>query len=358
MKSNYYGIIMAGGVGSRFWPVSTQQKPKQFHDMLGTGETLLQKTFSRLHQLIPSENIKIATNQSYENLVLEQLPLVKKQQVLLEPAMRNTAPCILYSALKIYKENPNAVMIVAPSDHWIEKESTFLEDLERAFDFALKNDVLLTLGIQPKNPNTGYGYIRFETSEKDIKKVLNFTEKPSLEVAKTFLKSGEYLWNAGIFVWSAKSIIKAFQKHLPKMYDLFLKGTEMFNTNKERTFINKNYANSENVSIDFGIMEKADNVYVKPVDIGWNDLGTWGSLYHKKEKDEQQNATINGSIFYRESTHNIVKVSEGKRVVLQGLSDFIVVEKEDLLLICPKDKEQEIKQIRGDVKDVFGENYV
>lgn len=358
MKNKYYAVIMAGGVGSRFWPVSTQQNPKQFHDMLGTGQTLIQKTFDRLNKIIPSENIKIATNERYEGIVLKQLPKIDKKQVLLEPAMRNTAPCILYSALKIYKENPEAVMIVAPSDHWIEKEATFLENLEMAFEVSSQNDVLLTLGIEPNHPNTGYGYIQFEKSEQKMKKVRCFTEKPSLEKAEKFIKQGDYLWNAGIFVWSAKSILQAFQRHLPKMYDLFSKGLETLNTEKESGFINEYYADCENISIDFGIMEKAENVSVIPVDIGWNDLGTWGSLYQKKQKDEKENATIGGTVFYRESNKNIVRVSEHKKVVLQGVTDFIIVEKDDVLFICSKSKEQEIKQIREEVRNVFGEEIV
>ena len=358
MNKNYYAVIMAGGIGTRFWPLSTQQLPKQFHDMLGTGSTLIQKTFNRFENLIPSENILIATNKKYETLVKEQLPKVTSKQLLLEPAMRNTAPCILYSAFKIYNENPDGIMIIAPSDHWIDDEQEFLNNIQTSFDFCAKNDALMTLGIKPTSPNTGYGYIQHEDSENDITKVLNFTEKPNLETAIQFIEEGNYLWNAGIFIWSVKSILKAFETHLPTMYTLFSKGEKSYNTASESTFIEENYACSENISIDFGIMEKASDVFVLPVEFGWNDLGTWGSLYNKLNKDNNQNATVGGHVIYRDAENNIVRTQAGKRVVIQGLKDYIVVEKDDVLLICPKSEEQEIKQITSDVKTKFGDKFV
>lgn len=358
MDKNYYAVIMAGGVGSRFWPMSTEQFPKQFHDMLGTGSTLIQRTVGRFEKIIPSENILIATNKKYENLVLAQLPKISSKQLLLEPAMRNTAPCILYSAFKIYNENPDGIMVIAPSDHWIEDELEFLKNIKTAFDFSAENDALLTLGIQPTYPNTGYGYIQFENSERELKKVIKFTEKPNLEKAEQFLKGGDYLWNAGIFVWSAKSILKAFKSHLPKMYALFSNGENNYNTALETQFIETNYAFSENISIDFGIMEKAGNVFVLPVNFEWNDLGTWSSLYAALKKDSNQNATLGGNVIYIDSSNNIVKTQSKKRVVIQGLNDYIVVEKEDVILICPKNKEQEIKQITSAVKNEFGEDFV
>ncbi|MDO9595046.1 MAG: sugar phosphate nucleotidyltransferase [Lutibacter sp.] len=358
MDKNYYAVIMAGGVGSRFWPMSTAQFPKQFHDMLGTGSTLIQKTVGRFEQIIPTENILIATNKKYENLVFGQLPKISSKQLLLEPAMRNTAPCILYSAFKIYNENPDGIMVVAPSDHWIEDEQEFLKNIKTAFNFCTENDALVTLGIQPTNPNTGYGYIQFENSENELKKVKKFTEKPNLEIAEQFLKSGDYLWNAGIFVWSVKSILNAFKTHLPEMYTLFSKGENNYNTALETQFIESNYAFSENISIDFGIMEKANNVFVLPVNFDWNDLGTWSSLYHELKKDSDQNATLGGNVIYIDSANNIVQTQSKKRVVIQGLNDYIVIEKEDVILICPKNKEQEIKQITSAVKTEFGENFV
>lgn len=356
-NSNYYAVIMAGGVGSRFWPVSTKQFPKQFHDMLGRGQSLIQRTFDRINQFVPSQNILIATNERYSELVLKQLPVVSENQLLLEPAMRNTSPCILYSALKIYDKNPDAVMLVAPSDHWIDNEDEFSRNIQTSFEACQKNDILMTLGIQPNSPNTGYGYIQFENSNDEIKKVKNFTEKPDLPTAEKFLASGEYLWNAGIFVWSVKSIIKSFQNSLPDMYDLFnVKDT--YNSGKESSFIKENYSKSENISIDFGIMEKASNVHVLPVDFGWNDLGTWGSLYNKLNKDTDDNATVNSENIFRDAKGNMIRTQSGKRVVIQGLSDFIIVEKEDVLLICPKKDEQDIKQIVADVRENFGEDFV
>lgn len=355
--NNYYAVIMAGGVGSRFWPVSTQEFPKQFHDMLGTGDSLIQKTFDRINKLVPSENILIATNEQYENLVLEQLPKVQRNQLLLEPTMRNTAPCILYAALKIYEQNKDGVMLVAPSDHWIDNEPEFIKNIETSFEASAKSDILMTLGIQPSSPNTGYGYIQFEENDAEIKKVKNFTEKPDLKTAKEFLNSGDYLWNAGIFVWSAKSIIKAFEEHLPDMKLLFDVG-DIYNTNDEKPFIKEHYRDAENISIDFGIMERAKNVHVLPVDFGWNDLGTWGSLYSKLEKDAHQNANVGADTIFRDAYGNMISTQKGKKVVIQGLSDFIVVEKEGVLLICPKEAEQDIKKIVAEVKGTFGDDYV
>ena len=358
MNNNYYALIMAGGVGSRFWPVSTQKYPKQFHDMLETGESLLQRTFKRLEKLIPAHNILIATNAQYEDLVFNQLPFISKNQVLLEPVMRNTAPCILYAASKIHKKNPNAVMIVAPSDHWIDDENEFIKNINQAFEACEKEDILMTLGIKPSSPNTGYGYINFEKSEKSIKKIKQFTEKPTLDNAIKFVKSGDYLWNAGIFIWSTKSILFSFDKNLPKMKLLFEKGDKFWNSTEESNFINENYEKAENISIDYGIMEKAANSYVLPVDFGWNDLGTWGSLYEKLDKDNHQNAIIGGEVIIRDSFNNMIKTTKHKKVVIQGLNDYIVIENDDVILICPKHQEQDIKQITSEVKNSFGPDYI
>lgn len=358
MNSNYYAVIMAGGVGSRFWPMSTQEFPKQFHDMLGTGQSLIQRTFDRINSLVPSDNILIATNSRYEKLVLEQLQKCTHQNLLLEPAMRNTAPCILYAALKIYNKNPDAVLLIAPSDHWIDDEPTFINNIETSFKACAENDILMTLGIQPNSPNTGYGYIQFEESESEIKKVKKFTEKPDLQTAEKFIASGDYLWNAGIFVWSAKSIIAAFENSLPAMLALFNEGEKVWNTEQEEDFIKENYEKSENISIDFGIMESAQNVHVLPVDFGWNDLGTWGSLYNKLEKDDSNNAVVGADSIFRDSNGNMVKTQSGKKVIIQGLDDYIIIEKDDVLLICPKKDEQDIKQITSDVKTNFGDEFV
>ena len=357
-NKNYYAVIMAGGVGTRFWPMSTTNYPKQFHDMLGVGQSLIQRTFERINDLVPTENILIATNNRYESLVLEQLPKTSKRQLLLEPAMRNTAPCILYAALKIYNQDPDAVMLVAPSDHWIDNEAEFTKNIQTSFDACAQQDILMTLGIQPDNPNTGYGYIQFNESDKEIKKVKNFTEKPKLETAKQFLESGDYLWNAGIFVWSAKSILKAFNNSLPEMMAVLDPNTSIYNTELEDEFIQHNYTKCENISIDFGIMENAKNVHVLPVNFGWNDLGTWGSLYNKLEKDAANNAVVGAATIFKDANGNMIRTQSGKKVVIQGLSDFIVVEKEDVLLICPKKNEQEIKQLVGEVKNTFGDEFV
>ncbi|MDO5978075.1 mannose-1-phosphate guanylyltransferase [Flavivirga spongiicola] len=358
MSKNYYAILMAGGVGSRFWPVSTQDFPKQFHDMLGTGDTLIQKTFHRLAKLIPEENIFILTNERYNDLVLEQLPSITKRQVVLEPAMRNTAPCILYASLKIQKENPEAVMIVAPSDHWIEDENAFSDNVQQAFDFCSKNDALMTLGIQPTFPNTGYGYIEFDkSSEETIKSVNQFKEKPVYEVAKQYIAQGNFLWNAGIFMWSVTSVIKAFLNNQPELFKLFEQGIDVYNTDLEDDFIRDNYGKAENISVDYAIMEKSSNVYVIAAEFDWNDLGTWGSLYDKLDKDETKNAVVNARTLAEDASGNMIRTKDDKIVVVDGLQDYIIVDKDEVLLIFPKKKEQDIKKVLQGVKDKFGEHY-
>jgi mannose-1-phosphate guanylyltransferase len=314
--------------------------------MLGSGDTLIQKTFSRLAKLIPIENILILTNELYNDLVLEQLPMVKQEQVLLEPAMRNTAPCILYAALKIQKQNPDAVMVVAPSDHWIEDETAFANNLQTCFDFCQKQNALMTLGIQPTFPNTGFGYIEFDKSDANpIKKVNQFREKPNYETAKAFLDAGNFLWNGGIFIWSAQSITEAFEKFQPQMNALFQKGVASYNTSTEKRFIDENYDTAENISIDYAILEKATNVYVLPATFDWNDLGTWGQLHEKLDKDENNNGIINAKVVLENASNNIIRSDANKLVVIDGLHDYIIVDKEGVLLIYPKSKEQEIKRI-------------
>ena len=356
-NKNYYAILMAGGVGSRFWPVSTQEFPKQFHDMLGTGDTLIQKTFHRLATLIPKENIFILTNERYNDLVFEQLPEVTKRQVVLEPAMRNTAPCILYASLKIQKENKDAVMLVAPSDHWIEDELAFAENVQQAFNFCENNNALMTLGITPTFPNTGYGYIEYKKESTDaIKAVSQFREKPNYETAKSFISQGNFLWNAGIFMWSAKTVIEAFKNSQPKLFSLFEKGIAAYNTAFEDDFIRDNYGNAENISVDYAIMEKSKNVFVLPASFDWNDLGTWGSLYDKLDKDSNDNAIVNSQILAEDASGNMIRTKANKVVVVDGLQNYIIVDKEDVLLIFPKAKEQDIKKVLQKVKDQFGEH--
>ncbi len=344
---------MAGGIGSRFWPVSTEEFPKQFHDLLGSGDTLIQKTFKRLQGIVPKENILILTNERYKNLVLEQLPEVNENQLILEPAMRNTAPCILLSALKIQKENPDAVMIVAPSDHWIEDEEAFQKDITSAFENCRENVVLMTIGIQPTFPNSGYGYIEFEKTENQFKKVIRFTEKPDYDTAKKFISKGYYKWNSGIFVWSVRSIIQAFEKLAPHMHQLFQKGIPEYNTSNEEVFINAYYAEAENISIDYAILEKAENVFMLPATFDWNDLGTWGSLYEKLPKDDQNNAVVRAQTLLIDSNNNIIQTEKGKQVIISNLTDYIIVDQGKTLIIVPKEKEQDIKHIQEIAKKKF-----
>ena len=358
MNKNYYAVLMAGGVGSRFWPVSTSSYPKQFHDMLGTGKTLIQKTFDRLNQFVPTENILILTNERYNDLVLEQLPMVKPDQVVREPAMRNTSPCILYASLKIQKMNPNAVMIVAPSDHWIEDEEAFAKDVKECFDKCEKESALCTLGIRPTFPNTGFGYIEFEKEgDENLKKVSQFREKPDYETAKEFLKQGNFLWNAGIFMWSVETIVNAFKEYQPSQFELFQKGYSCYNTSEEMAFIKENYPKAENISIDYAILEQSQSIYTLPASFDWNDLGTWGALYDKLEKDAEENAVVNCKTILDNAQNNMIRTSSDKIVVVDGLKDYIIVDKEDVLLIYPKSKQQDIKKVLGEVKEQFGEQY-
>ncbi|WP_419212514.1 mannose-1-phosphate guanylyltransferase [Maribacter sp. X9] len=358
MNRNYYAILMAGGVGSRFWPISTTDNPKQFHDMLGAGKSLIQKTFDRLNKFVPTENILILTNERYNDLVLEQLPKVKQEQVVLEPAMRNTAPCILYAALKIQKMNEDAVMIVAPSDHWIEDEEAFANDVTACFKKCEKEEVLCTLGIKPSFPNTGFGYIEYNREDAaQLKKVDQFREKPDYETAKEFLAQGNFLWNAGIFMWSVKTIVNAFKNYQPEQYRLFQDGASVYNTKNEKEFIAKNYPNAENISIDYAILENSKSIYVLEASFDWNDLGTWGSLYDKLDKDADNNAVVNAKVLSQDSSGNMIRSKEGKIVVVDGLDDYIIVDKEDVLLIYPKAKEQDIKQVLNKVKDAFGDEF-
>ncbi|HSM62600.1 MAG TPA: mannose-1-phosphate guanylyltransferase [Gillisia sp.] len=356
-NQNYYAVIMAGGVGSRFWPLSTAKYPKQFHDMLGIGETLLQSTFNRLKHVVPRENILILTNEAYNDIVKEQLPKINQDQIILEPVMRNTAPCILLAAMKIKKKNPDAVMIVAPSDHFINNEEAFTADINMAFEAVVKDDILVTLGIKPTFPNTGYGYIKYEKDEKNsLKKVAVFTEKPTLRNAKKYIEEGNYVWNAGIFVWKASFIIDSFQTHLPEMFNLFSEGEKGLNTNKEKKFIDTAFPKAQNISIDYAILEKSKDVYVIPASFKWSDLGTWGSLHEELAKDEDDNAVVSAKLLPQDSSGNMIYTHNSKVVVVHGLKDFIIVDHEDVLLIVPKEKEQDIKEIRNSVMEKFDEN--
>ncbi len=363
MNKNYYCIIMAGGIGARFWPMSRSNRPKQFIDILGTGDTLIQQTFNRFKKICPIENILIVTNEQYDDLIKEQLPELPENNILLEPAMRNTGPCIAYANYKIKSVNPDACIVVAPSDHLILKEDEFVKVINDALKVANENDWLITLGIKPSRPDTGYGYIQYDESRKyerneKIRKVKTFTEKPDLELAEKFLASGDFLWNAGIFIWSLKSISNAFATYLDDVDDLFKKGVGKYNTTEEKPFIDETYTICRKISIDYGIMEKATNVYVHSADFGWSDLGTWGSLYDIRKKDDNGNAVSGEDIMLYDSENCIINMPKNKLVVVQGLKDYIVIEDNNTLLICKKDEEQQIRQFVTDIKVDKGESFI
>jgi mannose-1-phosphate guanylyltransferase len=348
---------MGGGIGSRFWPFSRENRPKQFLDFFGTGRSLLQQTFDRFAMIIPPENIFIATNEKYAGLVREQLPNIGENQILTEPTRRNTAPCIAYAAYHIKAINKNANIVVTPADHLILQEHHFLKNIETGLNFVDKYPALLTLGVKPNRPETGYGYIQTaEEGEDNIQKVKAFTEKPNYELAKVFFESGEFFWNSGIFIWNVQTILDAFKKHLPDMADI-LNG-DKYLTDGERTFIDENYPKCQNISIDYGVMEKADNTYMLVADFGWSDLGTWGSLYDLSNKDENSNAALKCKSFFVESANNLVSLAGNKLAVIQGLDDYIIAESDDILLVCKKQEEQRIKQFVIDVNLKFGEEYL
>lgn len=358
---DFYALIMAGGVGSRFWPISRTSKPKQFIDILGTGKTLIQHTYDRFAKLLPKENIFIVTNELYKELVKQQLADLSDQQILCEPIMRNTAPCIAYGASKIKRINSNASIVVTPSDHLIVDTDAFLACIKQSLETAAKKDCLITLGIKPSRPDTGYGYIQYSTQKMDdlFFKVKTFTEKPNLEIAQSFVQSGDFLWNAGIFIWSAETILHAFETHLPDINEIFKEGEASYNTPEEHKFIQRAYSQCTNISIDYGIMEKADNVYVLPAEFGWSDLGTWASIYELSDKDVARNVLIpSEKVVMYDSSNCLVKMPQDKLVILQGLHNYIVVEDNNTLLIFPRDQEQHVKQVVSDVKQRFGTSFI
>ena len=364
MNDHQYCIIMAGGIGSRFWPLSRSTMPKQFLDILGVGSTLLQETYRRFSRIIPEKNIFIVSNGEYRSIIESQIPGILKENILSEPYRRNTAPCIAYAAYRLQQIDPEAVMVVAPSDHLILKEEKFLNQVLAGLEFVAVEDAPLTLGMEPTRPETGYGYIQangekaVDMKENSFKKVKTFTEKPDIKLANIFLKSGDFFWNSGIFFWSLKSILQGFETYLPEINISFEEGRSVYGTPEEKGFIEKTYAGCKNISIDYGIMEKADNVYVLTTDIGWSDLGTWGSLYDQKEKDKSGNAQIGDNIFLYDTKDSLVRVSGEKLVVLQGLDGYIVVQSEDILLVCKKEEEQRIKLFVNDIKLSKGDRYV
>jgi mannose-1-phosphate guanylyltransferase len=362
MNSKNYCVIMAGGIGSRFWPMSRTAFPKQFHDILGVGRTLIQMTYDRFLPICPKENILVVTNERYKDLVLEQLPDLKPEQVLCEPFMRNTAPCVAYSSFWIADREPDANIIVAPSDHLILKEKEFEKIIQLSIQQAEQSKNLVTLGIKPTRPDTGYGYIQWEddktAKDEKVKRVKTFTEKPDLELAKDFLESGDFYWNSGIFIWSLHAILNAFETYLPEMYRAFGEGAGMYGTADEQAFIERIYPACENISIDYGIMEKAKGVNVVLSDFGWSDLGTWGSLHTHIAHDEHRNGVVGQNVMLYNCADNVINIPNEKLAVLHGLNGYIVVDSNNILLVCKKEEEQRIKNFVNDIKLKKDEKWV
>ncbi|MCH5221106.1 MAG: mannose-1-phosphate guanylyltransferase [Muribaculaceae bacterium] len=359
-RAHRYCVIMCGGIGSRFWPYSRTRLPKQFIDFLGTGRTLLQMSYDRISSIIPAENIIILTNERYFDLVCEQLPEISKENILLEPARRNTAPCIAWAAWHIASRDSEASMIVTPADHVITRVQEFRQSVIEGFDFVESHDALLTLGITPTRPETGYGYIQIGNhTEGNISKVKTFTEKPDIELAKVFLASGEFFWNSGIFIWTAASIQSALRKNAPDIAGVFDSADKAVYLNKksEDDFIASAFPGCVSISIDYSVMERANNVFVETVTFGWNDLGTWSALYDLSPKNSEQNVTQNCNVLAYNSKGTIFAIRGEKLVVVDGLDDYIVSDADGVLLICPKSREQKIKQMVTDAKVKFGDKY-
>ena len=359
-KSNQYIAIMAGGIGSRFWPLSRIKKPKQFLDILQTGKSLLRSTYDRYAAMVPEENIFIITFEDYATEVAAHLPEVSPQNILLEPSRKSTAPCVAYMAFKLAQKDPDACFVVAPADHLVLDEAQFEDVLLKALNFAENHDALVTLGITPTHPNTGYGYIQHEENEEEpgIYRVKTFTEKPNLEMAKAFLASGDFLWNSGIFVWRSKIILESFEAFLPEMYEVFAAENEFFNTEREGEALERIYPQCTNISIDYGIMEKARNVHIIPASFGWSDLGTWNSAYDNMEKDYLGNAVQGENVMVVDATRNIVHVPNKKLVILQGVDDLVIVDTEDVLLLCKRDREHEIKDYMAEARRYKGDKFM
>lgn len=358
MNKKNYCVIMAGGIGSRFWPLSQSRLPKQFLDVLGTGKSFIRSTFERFLPLVPPENFLVVTSAAYRDLVLEHLPELRPDQVLLEPVRRNTAPCIAYAAHRIAAIDPEATMVVAPSDHLITGEAEFQHIVAQGVKFVENNRKLLTIGITPSRPETGYGYIQVEGKNADVCPVKTFTEKPNAEMARVFVDSGEFFWNSGIFIWSVRGILEAMAHHLPEVESQFSQGAEFYNTPREQEFIDSIYPECENISIDYGVMERSHNVYVYCGDFGWSDIGTWGSLYQHAAKDERSNAVTRGKVLTYDTSGSVISMPDGKIAVIEGLDGYLVVDKGDTLLICRLDREQNIRNFVEDVRYRFGEDFV
>ena len=360
MKNNQYVAIMAGGIGSRFWPMSRTRYPKQFLDILGIGRTLIQQSYDRYSKVVPPANVYVVTSHDYVDIVKAQLPELPASNILAEPSRKNTAACIAYIAFHLQAKDPDAVMIAAPADHLVTETEQFIETATKALDFVESVNSLVTIGIKPTHPNTGYGYIQHEMMQAapDVFKVKTFTEKPSEEIAKAFIASGDFLWNAGIFTWKVSTVLTAFESHLSEVYEVFAAEKEHFNTATEREAIERIYPQCTNVSVDFGVMEKASNVFVIPASFGWSDLGTWNSAWDNMEKDYFGNAVVGKNVMVVDANNCMVHAPDKKLVLLQGLRDYIIVDTEDALLICKKDKEQQIKEYVAEVKRNMGEHYL
>ncbi|MBT4970443.1 MAG: mannose-1-phosphate guanylyltransferase [Bacteroidetes bacterium] len=360
MNSHFYTVIMAGGVGSRFWPLSKQKYPKQFLDVLNTGRSLFQATYERFAQICPRENIYIVANKDYSEIIREQIPGISDDVILAEPIARNTAPCVAYAAYKIKQKDPLATMVVAPSDHLIMNEGIFLESIGQAMDFASQKDVLVTLGIKPNRPDTGYGYIQFEDDDKNegFFPVKTFTEKPSLEIAESFVESGEFLWNAGIFIWNVQAVTLAIQNHLPEVASCFDSSENAYYTASEEDFVTNAYADCPTISIDYGIMEKADNVFVQEGDFGWSDIGTWNSLFQFVDKDKDNNAIKGKFVFTRNTKDCIINISDDKLLAVNNVKDLIIVESENIILVADKSQEQDIRHVVNEIKSKYREKFI
>ena len=361
MNDHRYCVIMCGGIGTRFWPFSRNDRPKQFLDFFGTGKSLLQMTVERISPLVKPENIILVTNRQYATLIKEQLPQIKESNILLEPARRNTAPCVCWAALHIHAKDPEALIVTLPSDHLVLKEQEFCKSIDEGFEFVQGGDRLLTLGIKPSSPHTGYGYIQQgeeETGYRGIFKVKSFTEKPNIEMAKLFLESGEFFWNAGIFLWKTSSILEAFEKYAPEILQTLEAPAGIYASAEEPEFIDQNFQNCTNISIDYAIMEKADNVYVKTVDFGWSDLGAWKALYETSPRTVEGNVTQNCKVITHDCYSSIFAAEGDKIIVAAGLKNYIVADTPNALLIYPIEEEQKIKNIVNDVKTRFGSDYI
>ncbi|HPD66286.1 MAG TPA: mannose-1-phosphate guanylyltransferase [Bacteroidia bacterium] len=360
MISHYYTVIMAGGVGSRFWPLSKQKYPKQFLDVLNTGKTLFQSTYDRFLQVCPKENIFVVANKDYVSIIRDQIPDIPVDRILSEPLARNTAPCIAYAVHKIAQTDPEASIVVSPSDHLILNEKLFIDSILKSLNFVSERNILLTLGITPNRPDTGYGYIQFDDTnhEEGIYKVKTFTEKPPLEIAKQFVKSGEFLWNAGIFIWNVKSILEAFKKHLPEVDECFSLGKDIYFSEKEEEEIAKAYSKCTSVSIDYGIMEKASNVYVLPGNFGWSDIGTWNSLFEYVKKDGNNNHVKGKYVFTRNASNCIIKISDDKLLAVNNVSDLIIVESDNIILVADRNQEQDIRNLVNEIKSKYRDKFI